>query len=135
MEQNEVRLHAEAIDFPAPIVNIIEALSDRQRRNLLINLQKEGDLSWTNLLELTTIRKGTLNHHLSVLEAAGLIRNFSKKDPTTHDRSYYEITPVAQRVIDGIFTAFTPNNEKPKPASDAAFRRHSKKDPNRLPNL
>lgn len=64
--------HAEVIDFPAPIVNIIEALSDRQRRNLLINLQKEGDLSWKNLLELTTIRKGTLNHHLDVLEAAGL---------------------------------------------------------------
>ncbi|MGI0080239.1 MAG: ArsR/SmtB family transcription factor [Nitrososphaerales archaeon] len=107
----------EKSDFPEPIVHMIKALDDKQRRQILIALKGRGELSWSELLEKMTIEKGTLNHHLNELEAAGMIRNFSKENPTSGQHSYYEITNLATRVIDGLFGVFRPQKTTYTPPS------------------
>ncbi len=103
--QNEPRME-EKPDFPEPIVRIIKTLADKQRRQILIELRRDGELSWSQLLEGTNVVKGTLNSHLNELEAAGMIRNFSKENPTSGEHSYYEITPLATRIVDALFGVF-----------------------------
>jgi DNA-binding MarR family transcriptional regulator len=95
-------------DFPKPIVNILEALSDKQRRRMILYINREDASSWTQLSEFLGLEKGTLNHHLNELEAAGMIRNFSKEVPEDRYHSYYELTPLAERTIAAIFDAFRP---------------------------
>src|SRR3990172_4058043 len=95
-------------DFPQPIVHVVRALSDSERRGILIRLKREPELSWKRLLEQGDMKKGTLNHHLNVLEESGLIRNFSKGSPLEPYHSFYELTPLAERTIEALFGAFSP---------------------------
>ena len=69
-------------------------------------LRKTLRLSWGDFHSKYEITKGNLNHHLKILQAAGLIRNFSKDEPASLTHSFYETTPIAKRVIDGIYDAF-----------------------------
>lgn len=98
-------------DFPNEIADVIEALSEVERRRILIILQY-GPLPYTKLRELTEQTKGNLNSHLNRLEAAGLIRNFTLGRRTHAYRSFYELTRLAMKIVDGIFAAFRPLQEQ-----------------------
>ena len=65
------------------------------------------------------MKKGTLNHHLNVLEESGLIRNFSKGSPLEPYHSFYELTPLAERTIEALFGAFSPQRPEARPLSAA----------------
>jgi hypothetical protein len=48
------------------------------------------------------IKKGTLNHHLHILVSAGLIRNFSVKNPANPYTSFYAVTSFGRRFTEGL---------------------------------
>jgi DNA-binding transcriptional ArsR family regulator len=103
-------------DFPSPVVRIIEALADSNRRRILGELESVDSLSYTALKDSVGLEKGTLNHHLGILSKAGLIRNFLSTAPSDDYHSFYEIAPIGKQVVEGIFSAFEPKTEAAFPA-------------------
>lgn len=98
----------EDLDFPIMIVRALEALSDKHRRQILINLKRRGVLAYSELLQATSLDKGTLNHHVEKLMMGALIRNFRGESPASQYSSFYELSNIAQRLVDNIFDSFTP---------------------------
>jgi len=92
-------------DFAKPIVAAINALNSKTRRQILIELE-DRSLSYSEILQKTGLDKGTLNYHLKKLVASGLVRNFLREG-TLHT-SYYEVSTLGRRLIEGIFNAFRP---------------------------
>jgi len=98
-------------DFAKPIVNAIDSLASSNRRQILIELEA-SPLSYTELKEKTNLVKGTLNYHLKRLTAAGMVRNFLLNEEKTSYISYYEVSALGRRVIEGIFSAYKPPTPK-----------------------
>jgi DNA-binding transcriptional ArsR family regulator len=95
-------------DFPSLIVRAIEALGDRNRRQILISLNNSGPLAYSQIVQLTKLGKGTLNHHLEKLVSGALVRNFRGDSPASVYTSFYELSPIGRRLVDQIFGAFEP---------------------------
>ena len=96
-------------DFAKPIVLVIEALSSKRRRRILIELEN-GSLSYTELRRRTGLSRGEIDYHLSRLVASGLIRRFlrEKRFPRYEVNTYYEVSDLGKRLIEGILNAFRP---------------------------
>ena len=92
-------------DFAKPIVAAINALDSKTRRQILIELE-DRSLSYSEILQKTGLDKGTLNYHLKKLVASGLVRNFLREGAL--HTSYYEVSTLGRRLIEGIFNAFRP---------------------------
>jgi DNA-binding transcriptional ArsR family regulator len=99
-------------DFPSLIVRAIEALGDKNRRQILISLNNSCRLAYSQILQLTGLEKGTLNHHLEKLVSGALVRNFRGDSPASVYTSFYELSPIGHRLVDQIFGAFEPSITK-----------------------
>lgn len=95
-------------DFPVEITEPIRALDDRKRREIILSLLEKDCRSYSEIQSTVRIKKGTLNHHLSVLVGSGLVQNFSIDDPTSPYSSYYKITSFGQKFLTGIRQALEP---------------------------
>lgn len=95
-------------DFAKPVVTMIEALNSEQRRRILIELEEAGSLSYSEILQRTRLDKGTLNYHLKNLVAAAMIRNFLVDRQVSPYTSYYEVSELGRRFIEGLLNAFRP---------------------------
>jgi DNA-binding HxlR family transcriptional regulator len=96
------------MDFPRSIVDAIDALGDKHRRQILIYLKEKGALAYSELQSITSLEKGTLNHHLERMMTGAVIRNFRGEFPTSQYNSYYELSGIGRRLVESIFAAFTP---------------------------
>ncbi|RLI46799.1 hypothetical protein DRO64_00335 [Candidatus Bathyarchaeota archaeon] len=92
-------------DFAKPIVDAIDALNAKERRQILIELEA-GSLSYSEILQKTRLEKGTLNYHLKKLVASGLLRRYLREGKLY--TSFYEVTTLGRRLIEGILSAFKP---------------------------
>ena len=97
-----------SVDFAQPIVTMIEALNSEQRRYILIELEEAGSLSYSEILQRTRLDKGTLNYHLKNLVAAAMVRNFLVDKQVSPYTSYYEVSELGRRFIQGLLNAFRP---------------------------
>jgi len=95
-------------DFPAVIVRAIEALGDRSRRKILFVLESRGEAAYSELQTATSLKKGTLNHHLEKLMAGALIRNFRGGSPVSQYSSFYELTTIGHELLENISKSFGP---------------------------
>jgi DNA-binding transcriptional ArsR family regulator len=100
----------EGTDFPEEFVQPIKALTDQSRRKILLSLLGRDALSYSQIQSAFRIKKGTLNHHLHILVSAGLIRNFSYKDPGSQYNSFYAVTGFGRKLIEGLHQTL----ERPK---------------------
>jgi DNA-binding transcriptional ArsR family regulator len=107
-------------DFPTMIVRAIEALSDKNRRMILINLNDRGAIAYSELQAATSLEKGTLNHHLEKLMAGALIRNFRGDSPANHYSSFYELSTIGRKMVDTIFASFGPSEQMQAIAGSAS---------------
>ena len=105
-------MEASQNDLATPIVNAIESLYSKHRRRILIELQESNSLSYTELKERIGLVKGTFNYHLKKLSGAGMVRNFSLEQEETSFVSYYEISELGKRIVDGIYSAYKPPSPK-----------------------
>jgi DNA-binding HxlR family transcriptional regulator len=95
-------------DFARPITEAIRALDSSERRQILIELNEAGSLSYSKLRLQTGFDKGTLNYHLKELSSAGMIRNFIVNNEVTPYTSYYEVSELGRNLIEGVLSAFRP---------------------------
>jgi DNA-binding transcriptional ArsR family regulator len=96
-------------DFPSMIVRALEALGDKNRREILIHLKNKGALAYSELQVATSLEKGTLNHHLERLMAGALIRNYRGESPANQYSSFYELSSIGGRLIENILESFGPS--------------------------
>lgn len=96
------------LDFERPIVTIIEALRSKHRRHILIDLREFNCLSYSEILQRTNLQKGTLNYHLKKLISAGIVRNFLVDQQVTPYTSYYEVSELGIKIVEGLLSAFRP---------------------------
>ena len=96
-------MEVEGEEFPEEIVRPIKALSDENRRRIIIALTKKEEVSYSEILKQFNLAKGTLTHHLHELISAGLIRNFTKAIPESRHKSYYQLTDFGCRFIDSLY--------------------------------
>jgi DNA-binding HxlR family transcriptional regulator len=94
--------YMEDTDFPEELVQPIKALTNQSRRKMLLSLLERDTLSYSQIRDDFRIKKGTLNHHLHILVSAGLVRNFSNKDPGNPYKSFYVITGFGRNLIEGL---------------------------------
>ena len=104
----QVELDDSPNDLAKPIVNAIESLYSKHRRRILIELQETNSLSYSELKEKVGLGKGTFNYHLKKLSEAGMVRNFLLEQVETSFISFYEISELGKRIVDGVYNAFTP---------------------------
>lgn len=77
--------------IPDELKKAVLALSNGTRLEI-IDLLGKADLSYTQLLESTRIRKGSLNNHLNKLMNAGLVNNYSKGTFSRPHKSFYRLS-------------------------------------------
>ena len=99
-------------DFPNPVVAVIEALDSSERRQILVELEEKGSLSYSEILQRTGLSKGTLNYHLKKLATAGMTRNFIQAENVEHYSSYYEVSEFGRNVIENLLESFRPPSRR-----------------------
>lgn len=75
--------------------DVMKALSDKTRREILVLLKKEGRMAAGDIANKFDMTQATVSHHLSVLDEAGLIN-----DEKVGKFIYYEInTTILQDLL------------------------------------
>ena len=105
-------------DFPTLVVRVIEALGHANRRRIIGELQNASSMTYTELKDAVAIGKGTLNHHLTILLKAGIVRNSTEVGPSGDVHSFYEVAPLGRKAVDAVFSVFGPP-DLPKVFSNA----------------
>jgi len=84
------------IDFDKPLIN---SLANKFRFSILLYLNENNKASFSALRDITKKKNSVLNHHLHILERTHLIQNFLKKDVSSSNYSYYEITELGNDIL------------------------------------
>lgn len=88
------------------LLRLTRALADESRLKILRFLAS-GDRTFTDVLHFSGLSKGTVNHHLVALRAAGLVRI---DDTNGHNRTY-SLRPGALRAVGANLEAFAYHNQ------------------------
>ena len=103
-----------ANEMPVELRRAIEALNDDFRLAIFFVLLKNGDLSFTQIMnELEIPRKdsSTLSHHLKILEKGALIKNEYAKKEGLGSYSFYNLTEFGEDILNGLMdTLAVPNS-------------------------
>lgn len=94
--------------FPVELRKAMSCMSD-EKRQLIVSRLYAGECSYTELKKDIATTKGNLNHHLSELQKAGIILNYSKQNLSSPYDSYYAIGDFGRDLIDGIFGSLKPS--------------------------
>lgn len=97
------------MDFPEHVALALDALGNGKRREILLLLQAERGLSYSELrgrLGWASRSKGTLNYHMGMLKRAGLIANYAEERPGGQYYSYYGVSTLCGRLVDSIFGVY-----------------------------
>jgi len=107
-------------EIPGDLRRALNALSDSKTRGLVVLLLKEGELSFTQIKELTETHQQTLTDGLNKLQNGGII----VRDEVVDSDNYYakyRPTSFGKRILDGLFEAYLPSiAEKRPPTSSKA---------------
>lgn len=90
-------------EVPEELKKPIKALADDSRLNIFIALLKEGERSFSQLLEIAGVSRSTLNYHLKELIKSALIKNFLKKESGSKDYSFYDVTNFGEEFFKNIY--------------------------------
>jgi DNA-binding HxlR family transcriptional regulator len=94
-----------ANEMPLELRRAIEALNDDFRLAIFFVLLKNGDLSFTqmmNELELPRKDSSILSHHLKILEKGALVKNEYAKKEGVDSHSFYDLTEFGEDILNGL---------------------------------
>lgn len=94
--------------FPEELVDAVEALDHPVRARIVEYLYDGRDATYTELLRMLGVRKGTLTYHLKILTVAAVIYTLSRLDEDFGDmhKAYYRLSPWGKAVVDGLMSSF-----------------------------
>ena len=94
--------------MPEPLLDAIEALDHPVRMRIVEYLYGGRDATYTELLRMLGVRKGTLTYHLKILTVAAVIYTLSRLDKDFGDmhKAYYRLSPWGKAVVDGLMSSF-----------------------------
>lgn len=87
---------------------IIAALDNPIRQAILVLLTENKELTFSDMQKEFSLEKLTLNFHLKKLFAAALIDHYFKHEVGNQKYSYYAITPLGCRILNGLNNALIP---------------------------
>ncbi len=97
------------MDFSEPIRRALEALGDKNRRNIVISLEPPNKLTYSEIAELLkkdVASKGTVTYHIHKLESAGLISNYVEFSQGRREHSYYRATSLCISLVNSILNVY-----------------------------
>lgn len=104
-----------ASEMPIELRKAIEALNDDFRLAIFFVLLKNGNISFTQIMnELEIPRKDSsiLSHHLKILEKGSIIKNEYAKKEGEDSHSFYDLTEFGEDILNGLMdTLAVPNSE------------------------
>jgi len=75
-------------------------------KNLVLLLRTNESLSFSELVNKSGIQKSLLSNHLNKLEISGLVQNYLKKDLTSSNYSFYELTRFGRKFINDFIASY-----------------------------
>ena len=96
------------MEIPDELRDAIEALDHPVRTKIVEYLYGGRDATYTELLRMLGVRKGTLTYHLKILTVAAVIYTLSRLDEDFGDmhKAYYRLSPWGKAVVDGLKSSF-----------------------------
>ena len=84
-------------------LKIFRAVSNKTRLAVLLALLRQNpSLSFTDLKHMFGLKAAALDYHLGVLLKAKLVRNVYKKDKSSKEYSYYELTDWGKKNLESV---------------------------------
>ena len=99
------------IGFPTEIKKALACLGEESRQKIALGLI-DKKLTYTELKNEFEFTNGNLNHHLLELTKAGLINRYLGVGGQGSPEKYYAITDFGKDLLQGIFTAFAPTQNR-----------------------
>ena len=88
--------------IPAEIKSAVSALDNDDRWRILESLLTNEELSYTQILDILEIRKGSLTNHLKNLIFGNILENYSRQSIGERYDSFYKVTRFGKDLIDGL---------------------------------
>lgn len=85
--------------IPKDFEALLKGISNKFRYALVLLLMDKGSLSFSNIVRVTNKEKSLITNHIKKLEFCGLIQNFLRKNETTNEYSFYEMTNYGKKII------------------------------------
>ncbi len=95
-------------EIPQETRLIIAALDNPVRQAILMLLNEEKELSFSDMQKEFGIEKLTLNFHLKKLFSTALIDHYYKHELGNQRYSFYSITPLGHRILNSLISALVP---------------------------
>lgn len=92
--------------LPQEIKEAVSALDHHTRWRIIELIQSNQKLSYTELLQSLSVRKGTLTHHLNKLMESGIIDNYSGEEFSGPYTSYYELSRFGKDFLAALISPF-----------------------------
>lgn len=97
-----------AREIPQDATRIIASLDDPIRIAILVLLNKNNELSFSDIKKELGLTKLTLNYHLKNLYSTGLTDHYFRHELGNQKYSYYSITDLGKRVLSSLVKALIP---------------------------
>lgn len=92
--------------LPKKLLGVLNVVKSKFRFTLGNYLIDEGPVSFTEIVEMSGKSKSTIYSHLKRMKAAEFIENFYEKREDTNNYSYYRITPLGKKIIEGLISSY-----------------------------
>jgi len=97
-----------AKELPEETRLIISSLDNSIRQAILVLLEQTEKLSFSTIKERLGLDKLTLNYHLKKLYSSGLIDHYFEHKLGNKEYSYYSITKLGERFLNGLIMLLIP---------------------------
>ena len=88
--------------IPVEIKSAVSALDNDHRWRILESLLTNEELSYTQILDILEIRKGSLTNHLKNLIFGNILENYTRQSIGERYDSFYKLTRFGKDLIDGL---------------------------------
>ena len=85
---------SKVFEFPLELREAIKGLNNEFRQKILIALYSRSKLSFSDLVNITNIKRNLLPNHLNILVRSFLVDHFYEHNIGDSRYSYYKITKV-----------------------------------------
>ncbi|MCX6649405.1 MAG: helix-turn-helix domain-containing protein [Candidatus Bathyarchaeota archaeon] len=111
------------MEIPLELKDAVEALDHPIRVRVVEYLYDGRVATYTELLNMLGVRKGSLTYHLKVLGQCGVVFSKQRLDELgDFHRAHYVLSPWGRRVVDGLLESYNslvyPDREKLKAVAE-----------------
>jgi len=92
--------------IPEDFEFVLKGLGNKFRLSLTLLLSERKFLSLTELVKITNLENSVLLNHIKKLQLAGIIQNFLKKEKSSREFSFYEITDFGNKVLSDLIEIY-----------------------------